>query len=207
LTLADDVNILDPSTGKGGSMKTLTGILLFLSCLAFVGCDEKGDQATSGQESATPQPAPAKAEKPIELTAQLDLGAAVVANDPDDKRYEGIKVKAPAGSKFEGGAWVALDYKGKGYEIRFEFEDENFVQKAKKAAESDQADKLVKLHLDQKDAILWESASALGGEHNFLFAATVKVGDKTLVCRNAGYGMFSKAEAEALLRSCQSATR
>jgi hypothetical protein len=78
------------------------------------------------------------------------------------------------------------------------------VPKAKKKTEEDKLDKVVKFHIDTPEAILWETKSELGGDNNFHFAAEVKVGDQSFKCYNSGWGNFTKSQAEALLKSCQS---
>jgi hypothetical protein len=189
--------------------------LLSLSTFVAVGCSkdtEKKETAAPTAKSAEAEapPAAAKAAEPakaIELTDSIDVGA--VITDADETRYQGLKVKAPAGSKASDNDGMALtvSYGEVAYELRYEFDDENAVAKGKTAAGEDKLDKLVKFHVDTPEAILWETASELGGPNNFHFVATVKLGDKNLLCKNSGWGSFTRAQAEALLKSCQSATK
>ncbi len=196
-------------------MNTSTTICaLSLSALLALGCkgDDKsestGETATAAKtaDKATPAAKPVPT-TPIELTATADIGATIT--DPDETRYKGLTLKVPAGATASnnGGAALTISYNDQQFEVRYEFEDEGAVAKAKAEASSDELDKLVKFHVDQPDAILWESASQLGGENNFHFVATAKLGEKNLLCVNKGWGKFTKREAEALLKSCQSATK
>ena len=190
-------------------MTRTTMLCALASFVALSACSKDDPKKDEGASSTKPV-ASAKAavnSKPIELTEVLDVGAAA---DEGDTRYAGIKVKAPAGARMEGGAWMTLKYNDKGYEIRFQFDGEDYVQKAKTGAkENEQLNPIVKFHVDTADAILWETSSKLvpDGPHNFLFAARVKVGDGHIVCKNEGYGRFDRVEADALMKSCQSATK
>lgn len=166
--------------------------------------------ASAAAESKAPATeaakAPATEAPPVELTEALDVGGAV--KDADDTRYAGVKMTGPKGASVEdSGMGLTVKWGEVQFEFRYEFEDEGAVAKGKEEAQSDDLDKLVKLHVDTPTAVLWESKSSLGGENNFSFVASAKVGDKTLICKNKGYGQFSKAQAEALLKTCQSATK
>jgi hypothetical protein len=176
----------------------------------FAACKKKeGDKA--GTETADKKPTEdkpaAKPEAPIELTATVDLGAAIT--DPDVTAYKGLKAKAPAGAKTEPGLTGVLVRIGErqAYELAKAFEPGTHVPKVKKEAQEDKLDKLVKFHIDTPEAILFESKSELGGENNFHFAAEIKLGEDSYKCFNKGYGNFTKAQAEALLKSCQSVTK
>ena len=195
-------------------MNTTTNLLgiLSLSALMTIGCSKGDDKSEDkGTAAKTTETAPKKEkapEKPIELSAKLDVGAAI--SDVDETRYKGITLSAPAGSKMNDNSGMALtlEFGEKSFEMRFEFDDEGAVAKAKtEATAGNGLDKLVKFHVDQADGVLWESSSELGGENNFSFVATVKIGEKNLLCKNKGYGQFSLNEATALMKSCQSATR
>ena len=178
----------------------LTALPLFAAC----GKKEEKDGAGTAEKKPTE---PAKPEPPIELTATLDIGAAI--KDPDDTALKGVKVKAPANAKAEpglSGVTVRIGER-QAYELTKAFEPGVHVPKHKKEAQEDKLDKLVKFHIDTPDAILFESKSELGGENNFHFAAEVKVGDASFKCYNKGFGNFTKAQAEALLKSCQSVTK
>lgn len=52
-----------------------------------------------------------------------------------------------------------------------------------------------------------ESESELGGGSNFHLAAEIEVGEHSDKCYSKGYGRFTRAQAEALLKSCQSVTK
>jgi hypothetical protein len=171
----------------------------------FFGCKKSEDK----QPAAEKKPAegtPAKVEAPIELTETVDLGAAIT--DPDVTAFKGLKAKAPAGAKTEPGLTGVLVRIGErqAYELSKAY-DPGHVAKVKKEAQEDQLDKLVKFHVDTPEAILFESKSELGGENDFNFAAEIKVGEVSYKCFNKGYGNFTKAQAEALLKSCQSVTK
>jgi len=177
---------------------------LFVALLAlplFTAC--KKGEADKKTEAKPVEKAP---EKPIELTETVDVGAAIT--DPDDKGYVGLKAKAPAGSKTESGLTGVLIRMGErqAFEISKAYEP-GYVAKTKKEAQDDTLDKVVKFHVDSPEAILWETKSELGGDNNFHFAAEVKVGDAQYKCANSGYGNFTKSQAEALLKSCQSLTK
>jgi hypothetical protein len=190
-------------------MKKMLTAALSLSLLVAVGCgkdDAKSEDKPGAAQKAAKAAKPAAPAKPIALTDTADVGAAV--KDADDTRYAGIKMKVPAGATAEdSGMGLTIKYGEVQFELRFEFDDEGAVAKGKKGAETDELDELVKFHVDTPEAILWESKSKLGGENNHHFVATVKVGEKNLLCKNKGYGHFSKVQAEALLASCQSATK
>ncbi|HEU0030741.1 MAG TPA: hypothetical protein VFQ53_08910 [Kofleriaceae bacterium] len=177
----------------------------------FAACKKKDDNAgTAGQKTAdkaADPTKPAQPDKPIELTDTADLGAAIT--DPDVTGYKGLKAKVPAGTKLEAGMTgvVVRIGESQAYELSKAFEPGQFVAKNKGEAQSDSLDKLVKFHVDTPEAILWESKSELGGDNNFHFAAEVKVGNDSFKCFNKGYGHFTKAQAEALLKSCQSLTK
>ena len=144
--------------------------------------------------------------KPIVLDAALDVGAAV--KDKDDTRYAGIKMTGPTGSSaVDSGMGLTVKHGKVSFEFRFEFDEEGAVAKGKKAAAADKSAPLVKFHVDTPTAVLWESKSVLGGKNNHHFVATAKIGEKNIVCKNEGYGQFSKAVAEALLKTCQSAKK
>jgi hypothetical protein len=177
--------------------------LLALVTVPLIGCKGK-DKAEGGGGAKPAEPAEAKPEAPIELTQEVDVGAAVT--DPDDTGYQGLKVKAPAGAKAEEGMPGVVVRIGEraAYEITRASEPGTYVAKAKKDAQEDTLDKLVTFHVDSEDAVLWESKSGLGGDNNFHFVAEVKVGDKPYKCGNKGWGNFTKAQATALLESCKS---
>ena len=186
-------------------------VLLSVCTFALVaGCKKTNDNNQPADPAAKPtqaEPAAApKNEAPIELTDTVDLGAAIT--DPDQTAFKGLKAKAPKGAKTEPGltgVLIRLDDHC-AFEISKAFEP-GAVAKAKQEAQDDKLDKLVKFHLDTPTAVLWETASELGGENNFHFAAEVKVGDAAYKCANSGYGNFTKARAEALLKSCQSLSK
>jgi hypothetical protein len=188
------------------TMKQLALLALVLP-LFTTACSKKKEDGGSGEPAKTVESKPKEPEKPIELTETADLGAAV--KDPDDKSFVGIKVKTPAGAKIEPGltGLVVRIGERQAYEISKAYEPGAHVPKVKKEAQEDTLDKLVKFHVDTPDAILWEDKSELGGDNNFGFAAEVKVGDATYKCFNKGYGNFTKSQAEALLKSCQSASK
>lgn len=182
-------------------MKRLLTIALVTLPL-FTACKKDKGGAASDKPVEGSTATPAKPEAPIELTDTVDVGAAIT--DPDVKDYQGLKVKAPKGATVEAGLTGVLVKTGKnGFEISKMY-DPGHVAKVKGEAQSDTLDKLVKFHIDTADAILWESKSELGGENNFNFAAEVTVGDAKFKCANSGYGQFTRAEAEAQLKSCQS---
>ena len=190
-------------------MKNIARIAL-LTLPLFVACKKKDEGAAGGAAKSDPkaaETAPKVDDKPIDLTDTLELQKGV--EDQSDKRFEGIKVKAPAGAKLEGGLTGVLVRIGErqAYEFGKALEPGTFVGKEKAKAQEDKLDKLVKFHVDTPEAILWESKSELGGENNFSFAAEVKLGEDSWKCFNKGYGNFTKAQAEALLKSCQSATK
>lgn len=190
-------------------MKNFARIAL-LTLPLLVACKKKDDAAgaAAGKSDKTAETAAAKPvdDKPIELTetAELQKGAS-----EGDKRFDGLKVKAPAGAKVESGMTGVLVRIGErqAYEIGRASTPGEFVAKEKAKANEDKLDKIVKFHVDTPEAILFESKSELGGENNFHFAAEVKVGENSWKCYNKGYGNFTKAQAEALLKSCQSVTQ
>lgn len=188
-------------------MKHLVVIALIALPL-FAACkkkDEKGGTETGDKKPVENKPA--QPEVPIELTATADLGAAIT--DPDVTAYKGLKAKTPAGAKTEPGMTGVLVRIGErqAFELAKAFEPGTHVPKHKKEAQEDKLDKLVKFHIDTPEAILFESKSELGGENNFHFAAEIKVGEDSFKCYNKGYGNFTKSQAEALLKSCQSVTK
>ena len=189
-------------------MKNIVCIAL-LTLPLFGACKKKDDAgggaAGKAAESKT-APAP-KDEKPLELTDTVELQKGV--EDPDDKRFVGLKVKAPTGAKVESGLTGVLVRIGErqAYELGRSLNPGEYVAEQKKKAGEDKLDKVVKFHIDTPEAILWETKSELGGENNFHFAAEVKLGENTWRCFNTGYGNFTKVQAEALLKSCQSVTQ
>ncbi len=177
-----------------------------LMAVMVVGCgkskdsadDKQGDKASTSAKKAAPV-------KPITLTEVVDLGAAI--KDPDDKNYEGLKVKAWKGAKAAPGlVGVTVAMGEKMYELSGNYSD-SFVAEEKAKAEKDTLDKLVKFHIDKPAAILFESKSELGGTNNFHFSAEMAIGDKKYKCFNKGYGQFTLAEAQAMLKSCQSLSK
>lgn len=193
-------------------MTIATRLLTLFALVGLAACGSKdadGGKAKTGETGKKAEqkaPASKAPEKPIELTQALDVGAAV--KDADDTRYKGVKMTGPKGaSVVDSGMGLTVKWGEMQFEFRYEFEDEGAVAKGKKEAQGDELDKLVKLHVDTPTAVLWESKSALGGSNNHSFVASVKVGEKTLICKNKGYGQFSKAQAEALMKTCQSAKK
>lgn len=191
-------------------LMTMVALVGLVACGSKDDAAKPADKAASGKTAAkTAQKAAPKTEapaKPIVLDAALDVGAAV--KDKDDTRYAGIKMTGPTGSSVvDSGMGLTVKHGEVQFEFRFEFDEEGAVAKGKKAAEGDKSAPIVKFHVDTPTAVLWESKSVLGGKNNHHFVATVKVGEKNLVCKNEGYGQFSKAAAEALLKTCQSAKR
>ena len=178
-------------------------VLALVTLPLFTGCKKKDDGGESADKTTAAKPT--EPEKPIELTETADLGAAA---DPDSTGYQGLKAKVPAGAKVESGLTGVLVRIGErqAYELSKAFEP-GYVAKEKKKAQEDTLDKLVKFHVDSPEAILWESKSELGGDNNFHFAAERKIGEDNFKCFNKGYGNFTKSQAEALLASCQSATK
>lgn len=150
---------------------------------------------------AAPAPAPAKPEaKPIgELTVTLDIGAAVMAKDPDDTSWKGISIKAPEGAKLDvspGGTSLVIDDT---MSMAFSMEADIAEKKAK--AEKDTLQGFKRFVVDTPDAILWETTDS-----NFIFVANVKLGEKTKRCETAGWGTFSQKNAEKLLEACKGMT-
>lgn len=180
-------------------------ILALAALPLFTACSKKKDEG--GGSAKTTESKPKEPEKPIELTETADLQTAVT--DPDNKNFVGLKVKVPAGAKLESGLTGVLVRIGErqAYELSKAYDPGEHVPKAKKQAQENTLDKLVKFHIDTPEAILWEDKSELGGDNNFHFAAEVKVGDASYKCFNDGYGNFTRAQAEALLKSCQSVTK
>jgi hypothetical protein len=191
-------------------MTNFARIALLSLPLVVAACGKKDKDAPAGDKAGKAAEgtgaAPKADDKPLELTDTLELQKGI--SDPDEKRFEGFKVKAPTGAKVESGLTGVTIRIGErqAYEIGFAFEP-GFVAKEKGKANADTLDKVVKFHVDTPEAILWESKSELGGENNFSFAAEIKVGDKTLKCFNKGYGNFTKNQADALLKSCQSVAK
>ncbi len=183
--------------------------IALLTLPLLVACKKKDDAAGAAKTDKTAETAAAKPvdDKPIELTETAELEKGVT--DADDKRFVGLKVKAPAGAKVESGLTGVLVRIGErqAYEIGKSLEPGKYVAEQKQKAGEDTLDKVVKFHVDTPEAILWETKSELGGENNFHFAAEVKVGEDMWRCYNKGYGNFTKAQAEALLKSCQSVTK
>lgn len=214
-------------------MRTTITSVVFISIALLTACKDKGkdkdkDKAAGGGTSApgaskaAPAPAAATPAAPIELTDTVDMGTAIT--DPDENIYKGFKVKAPKGATVEAGLTgvqvkvnlpvpddVAKRHGAgigeKSYELSKAY-DAGYVAEMKGKAQADEVDKLVKFHLDTPTAIIWEAKSVLEDDasfaYTFNFAAEVKVGDTTFKCTSQGYGQCSKAEAEALLKSCQS---
>lgn len=182
--------------------------VLFGSALAMlVACGGKGESSAAGAPAAPAAPAaPVAAEpaappaKPIELTTKLDIGAAVMAKDPDDTGWKGITIAAPEGAKIDasggGTSLVITDQMAVG------LGGENDLAEEKKKAQEDGLQKFVKLIVDAPDAILWEAEGP-----NFLFVANVKLGDKVKGCETNGYGTFTRQAAEKLLEACRGMTR
>ena len=183
--------------------------IALLTLPLIVACKKKEDAGAGAKTDKAADKAAAKPvdEKPIELTETAELEKGVT--DPDDKRFVGLKVKAPAGAKVESGLTGVLVRIGErqAYEIGKSLEPGQYVAAEKKKANEDTLDKVVKFHIDTPEAILWETKSELGGENNFYFAAEVKLGEDMWRCFNTGYGNFTKAQADALLKSCQSVTK
>ncbi|MEO8703587.1 MAG: hypothetical protein ABI867_26295 [Kofleriaceae bacterium] len=179
--------------------------IVAFSTLSLLACG-KSDSGGGSSKAAEGTKAEAKPQAPIELTETVDLGAAVT--DPDVTSYKGLKAKAPKDVKLEAGlTGVQINLAGAGgFELSKAF-DAGYVAKIKGQASSSKLDKLVKFHVDTPAAILWESASELGGDNNFNFAAEVKVGEVSFKCGSEGYGRHTKVEAEALLKICQSITK
>ena len=179
---------------------------LFGSAMAMlVACGGKSDTPATGTP-AEPAPAPAAPAapaappaKPIELTTKLDVGAAVMAKDPDDTGWKGISIPAPEGAKIDasmgGTSLVITD------QMAVALGGENDIAEEKKKAQSDGLQKFVKLLVDEPDAILWEAEGP-----NFLFVANVKLGDKVKGCETNGYGTFTRQAAEKLLEACKGMT-
>jgi hypothetical protein len=145
-------------------------VVLALISLPMFACGKGGDSKSSENQKAV-ETKPAAPELPIALTDTVDIGAAVT--DPDDTSLKGLKAKAPAGAKTESGLTGVLIRIGErqAYELSKAYEPGAHVPKAKKQAQEDTLDKLVKMHVDTPDAILWETKSELGGDNNFHFAA------------------------------------
>ncbi len=177
----------------------LAALPLFAAC--------KKDKDAGATSEKTVESKPKEPEKPIELTETADLGTAIT--DPDNKSYAGLKAKVPAGAKLEPGLTGVLVRIGErqAYELSKAWQAGEHVAKEKKEAQEDKLDKLVKFHVDTPEAILWESKSELGGENNFHFAAEVKIGEDSYKCYNKGYGNFTRSQADALLKSCQSVSK
>jgi hypothetical protein len=182
-------------------------LVIALAALPLMTACSKKKSEGGGETQKTVETKAKEPEKPIDLTETADLGAAI--KDPDDTSMKGAKVKVPAGAKTESGLTGVVVRIGErqAYEISKAYEAGAHVPKVKKEAQDDTLDKVVKFHIDTPEAILWETKSELGGENNFHFAAEVKVGDTAYKCFNTGYGNFTKTQAEALLKSCQSVTK
>jgi hypothetical protein len=167
----------------------------------MVACGGKAETQT-GTSGGTPAPsAPAEAAKPaepaakpLELKATIDIGAAVMARDPDNTSWKGISIQAPEGAKVDpDGMMIVIDDRrsvGLG--------GEKDIAEKKQQAQSSSLQKFVKFIVDEPGAIFWEA------EGNFLFVANVKLGeDKVKSCTNDGYGTFTKDDAQKLFDACR----
>lgn len=155
---------------------------------------------STGGATSAPAEAPEKpAAKPIELTTTLDIGAAVLAKDPDDTSWKGISIKAPDGAKVDpnpAGLSIVIDDS-----MSIGLGGEADIAEKKDRAQKDSLQGFKRFVVDTPDAILWETT---GG--NFIFVANVKLGEKTKRCETAGWGTFSQQNAETLLEACKGMT-
>ena len=157
-----------------------------------------GDTAT-GDTKAAP------AAKPLELTEKVDIGAAVLKADPDDSGWNGITIAAPKGAVIDtaGGSpsLVIDDHMSVG------LGGEKDLAEKRQQAQDDQLQKFARFVVDEPDAILWEGKSTIDGSSNFLLVVNVKLGDKTKSCTTDGYGSYTQANAEAVLKACRGMAR
>src|SRR5262249_50885730 len=105
----------------------------------LVACKKKDPDAGGKAEKTTESKtaSPPKDEKPLELTDMVQLEKGVT--DPDDKRFVGLKVKAPTGAKVESGLTGVLVRIGErqAYEIGVSLEPGQYVATSKKKANED----------------------------------------------------------------------
>ena len=175
------------------------------SALAMlVACESKGTapaaEAPKAGEPAAPA-APAKPEaKPIALDITLDIGAAMMAKDPDDSGWKGISIKAPTGAIVDvspGGTMIKIDDN-----MSIGLGGEKDIAEKKKNAQSSSLQKFKRFVVDEPNAFLYETEDG-----NFLFIANVKLGeDKVKSCQTEGFGTFTQQAAEKLFEACKGLT-
>ena len=175
------------------------------SALAMlVACESKGPapaaEAPKAGEPAAPA-APAKPEaKPIALDISLDIGAAMMAKDPDDSGWKGISIKAPTGAIVDvspGGTMIKIDDN-----MSIGLGGEKDIAEKKKNAQSSSLQKFKRFVVDEPNAFLYETEDG-----NFLFIANVKLGeDKVKSCQTEGFGTFTQQAAEKLFEACKGLT-
>jgi len=186
-------------------MKTCTTLAIAVTLAITTACgkDKDGDK-TSGAKTGAPTTAAEKApEQPrLEFTEPVDIGAAVMAADPDDTGWKGISIKAPKGAKVDtaGGSpsLVLTDRMSIGLGG-----EKELTEKRQQAKES-QLQKFSRFLVDEPDAILWEATD--GSTSNFLLVVNVRLGDRVKSCQTEGYGEFTQANAEAILAACRGMT-
>lgn len=182
------------------------GLKILLTISLCGACKNDGTASDKPPSQAKPTESAASAETPIVLSQTLDLGGAIT--DPSITAYKGLKAKAPAGATAEAGLVGLVVKTGKNeYEISKELEPLGYVAKVKSEAQTDEFEKLVKIHIETPNVLVWETKPAGGDDHNFHFAATVAVGGTTYQCANLGHGQFTRAEVDAQLKGCQSLTK
>lgn len=167
----------------------------------LVGCGSKTETpapAPAGEAPVATAPAkPVVEVKPLTLDTTLDIGAAVLAADPDDAGWKGLSIKAPAGSKIDtagGSASVVITDN-----MSIGLGGERDIAEKKKAAQESGLQKFKRFLVDEPNAILWETDDA-----NFLFVVNVKVGEERIKsCETSGYGTFTQQAAETLLGACK----
>lgn len=175
------------------------------SALAMlVACDGKkpaAGEAPAPVAGAPEAPVEKKPEaKPISLDISLDIGAAMMAKDPDDSGWKGISIKAPTGAIVDvspGGTMIKIDDN-----MSIGLGGEKDIAEKKKNAQSSSLQTFKRFVVEEPNAFLYETADG-----NFLFIANVKLGeDKVKSCQTEGFGKFNQQAAEKLFEACKGLT-
>lgn len=181
----------------------MRALLLSLVALGLAACG--GDQP---DEAAKPA---AKADKKTDKKAGADAPKKKAPPPtfelaPLDLTYEDFAatVQAPKGAVFQE-EYGTLNVKladGKQFWLQVDLEAPDLA-KSKEAAEKNTVQKLVKVHTDEADALVYETKAF--GRTSFWLDAAVRVGARTVHCYSGRGGhSFDEGEIEVMRTACQS---
>ena len=119
---------------------------------------------------------------------------------PAGEEWNGIIMTVPEGAKLSAEVISIVVNKGDKFRISLSAGDVDLSERKKEIKENS-VNKLKNFAVERPDALLYSSDTGMGEEWHF--AAVVKVGGASFFCEDDKGPVYSRSEAEAMLKSAQ----